>query len=212
MKHLLASAALMIVAVAGSACTVTFDGVNGAGNPALATLSVTEQGQTVVFRLLGVSGEQPFNVIGNPSLCPFGGCVSNGTVYIMETQSVITMERAGGGSFTLASFQVAQAFNDDAAAAAGGRPNATSVDVMGRGLFGPVTAVCPVPTSGFEQCTLPAAFADVSLAFFVADGSVAIDSISYVPLGGPPTVAAEDGFEFTLAPRQPGPPDPASRN
>jgi hypothetical protein len=210
MKRLLGGVALMVLAVAGSACTVTVDGVNGTGNPILTTLTVVEQGQTVTF----TSGH--FHAIGDPGICLFGGCVSNGTVYLAEEAGSlglpINMAKVGG--FNLYSFQVAQMFNDDAAAAAGGFPNAVTVRVVGNLTGGgSVTAFCPIPNTGFAQCTLPGTFANLRSATFsglTAGGGAAglgIDSISYLPLAfGVST--DEDGFEATLAPSESG--DPAS--
>jgi hypothetical protein len=215
MRHVLVGVALMVVAVAGSACTVTFDGVNGAGNPLLTTLSVTEQGQTLVF----TSGH--FHAIGDTTLCLFSGCVSDGTVYIMEEAGVlgqpINMSRAGG--FNLLSFQVAQPFIDDVAAANGGFPNATTVIIVGHlTAGGTVTATCPIPTTGFGNCSLPGSFSNLASATFSGTtatggtGGIAIDTITYLPGSGPSaaTAAEEDGFEATPAASEPG--DPASPN
>jgi hypothetical protein len=214
MRHVLVGVALMVVAVAGSACTVTFDGVDGTGNPQLSTLSVTEQGQTVVF----TSGH--FHAIGDTSICLFSGCVTGSGVYIMEEAGVlgqpINMSRAGG--FNLLSFQVAQPFNDDVAAANGGFPNATTVVIVGNlSAGGTVTATCPIPTTGFGNCSLPGSFSNLASATFSGTvagggtGGIALDNITYLPGSGPSTATAEeDGFEATPAASESG--DPASPN
>ena len=73
--------------------------------------------------------------MGDPGNCTFGGCADNGTVYIAEEAGSlglpITMVSESGGPFSLIGFDGAQLLLDDAAAGAGGNPNATSVDLTG---------------------------------------------------------------------------------
>jgi len=200
MRRRLASATVFVVTVAVSACTITFDGVNGTGNPILTTLTVTEQGQTVVFS----SGH--FHAVGSPATCSFGGCVDNGTVYIQEEAGSlgqpISMAMSNGSTLTLYGFQVAQPYNDDAAAAAGGFPNATTVQIVGNvATGGTVTATCPIPTTGFGQCTLPGTFTNLTRVIFSGltatggTGGISIDNISYLPGSGGATTTSfdEDG-------------------
>ena len=66
-----------------------------------------------------------FNAIGQPALCPFG-CTPGGGVYLAvegPTGQPITMSRAGGGPFSLVSYDLAVLWVDFAAARAAGRPN-----------------------------------------------------------------------------------------
>src|SRR5215510_7853183 len=124
MKCLLSTALFIILAASMSACTVTFDGMAGADDPTpLTSLTITEQGNTFIFT------SEHFHAMAQPE-CLFGGCVANSTVYIAEEAGSlgrpITMTREGGAPFTLTSFAGAQMFVDDAAAAAGGFPNATT--------------------------------------------------------------------------------------
>ena len=192
MTRLLCKAALVAVAVAGSACTMTFDGVNGTGNPTFYHLVVNEQGQSLAFDSTHDIG---FQVVGQPAICQFGGCVDNGTVYIAQQtmvgasgEGIIEMLR--NGPLSLSSFEVAQLFLDDATAAAAEFPNATTVVVVGQFLGGEtVQTTCPVPDTGFATCTVPSSFANLvrvrftGLAAAGGAGAIAIDNISYSPGG-----------------------------
>jgi hypothetical protein len=80
-----------------------------------------------------------FHITVDPTICDFGGCVANGTQYASEDGPAlalpVTMTKIGGGTFSLISFDGAELFLDDAAAAAGNRagpfPNATFIRVVG---------------------------------------------------------------------------------
>ena len=215
MRRRLARATVFVSAVAVSACMITFDGVNGVGNPILTTLTVTEQGQTVVF----TSGH--FHAIGSPNICSFGGCPNNGTVYIWEEAGSlglpINMARSDGGTFSLLGFQAAQPFNDCAAAAAGGFPCATTVRVVGNlATGGTVGFACPIASSTFTQCTPPGTFTNLRSVTFSGStatggtGGIAIDNIMHLPGGGPTTTSSlddDDGISVTVAASEAG--DPA---
>ena len=218
MRRRFASATVLGFTVVISACTITFDGVNGTGNPILTTLTVTEQGQTAVF----TSGH--FHAIGSPNICLFGGCIDNGTVYIQEEAGglgqPINMAMSNGSTLTLFNFQVAQPYNDDAAAAAGGFPNATTVRVVGNlATGGTVVTTCPIPTTGFGQCTVPGTFTNLRSVTFSGltaaggPGGISIDNISYLPGGGPTTTTSFDSdgaVSVTSAAIEAGVSDPSS--
>lgn len=112
-----------------AASVVTFDDVAGGGN-AIQT-SINSGG--FVFT------STHFHVTDDPGSCSFGGCVQNGTQYGAEDAPTlagpVTMARQGGGTFSLASFDGAELWLDDAAAAAGGFQNASLIRVVGD-LFG----------------------------------------------------------------------------
>ena len=212
MRRLFAKAALIAVAVATSACTVTFDQVNGTGNPILTSLTVTEGGQTTVW----TSGH--FHAIGSTGICAFSGCVASTTVYLQEEAGSlgqpINMARAGG--FSLTSFLVAQPFNDDAAAAAGGFPNAVTVRVVGNFLAGGTTVgTCAIPNTGFGTCTLPGTFTGLASATFSGltaaggAGGIAIDTVAFSPADS--ATSGADRVEYSLAPAEAGP-DPNRSN
>lgn len=213
MRRKLIGATLIVAAVVMSGCIVTFDGVNGAGNPILTTLTVTEQGETTVF----TSGH--FHAMGDSSICLFGGCVSNGTVYLAEEAGSLGQPinmRVSGSTFTLFALQVAQQFNDDAAAAAGGFPNATTLHLVGTTAGGTVQANCAIPNTGFGTCSAPG-FSNLTSVTFSGltasggAGAIAIDSIQFLPGGA----AATSEVNFSSVTQESGaavPGDPVSKN
>ena len=116
------------MAVPAIADPITFDSVASFGNPEISSL--TTEGFTFS------SGH--FHTVDTPGLCAFGGCVPNmdgSTVYISEEAgslaSPITMFATSGSPFLLNSFWGTKAFLDDAAALAGGFPNAGTIHVTG---------------------------------------------------------------------------------
>ena len=208
MKHVLSAAMLILLAASMSACTITFDDVPGTGNPTLTSL--TTQGYTFT--------STHFHAVGEPLLCKFGGCVDNGTVYINEEAGgiggPITMTSATGANFTLTGFAGAQPFLDDAAAAAGGFPNATTVRVVGTlAGGGTVSASFALPDTGFQTFTLPSTFTNLSSATFSGltasggAGGIALDNIGFIPSAGQsPAEFEEQSFELA----QPAAGDPVA--
>lgn len=99
----IAALALFCVANANAA-GITFDSVPSTGNPILTTL--TTDGFTFT--------SDHFHTVDSPSICTFGGCASNGTIYIAEEAGdlglPITMSRSSGLPFSLAQFDGAEAF------------------------------------------------------------------------------------------------------
>jgi PEP-CTERM motif len=76
-----------------------------------------------------------FHTIDSPGICTFGGCVSDGSIYLavdgFTLGQPITMTKAGGGAFSLLGADFAQLFLDGASAAAGGFPNADIMTITG---------------------------------------------------------------------------------
>jgi PEP-CTERM motif len=128
-KLLLASAIVASVIAVGPvmAATITFDSVPSVGNPILTTPLITD----------GFSfSSAHYHTIDSPGLCTFGGCIpGNGSIYLGADAPAlafpITMTRVGGGTFDLVSADLAQLFNDGAASAAGGFPNADHISMTG---------------------------------------------------------------------------------
>ncbi|MGH7064888.1 MAG: PEP-CTERM sorting domain-containing protein [Stellaceae bacterium] len=120
-----AIAAAIATAGPAMATTIDFNGVSSSGNPILTTLTT----QGFVFS----SGH--FHTVDNTGLCSFGGCVTGDGIYLaVDGPSLgfpIVMTKDGGGTFSLASADLAQMWNDDAAAAAGGFPNAANIEMIG---------------------------------------------------------------------------------
>ena len=116
----------LFVAQPAKAALVTFDDVvNGSTNEI--RTSATSAG----FDFTSIH----FHVIDSPTSCTFGGCVANGTQYAAEDAPTlagpVTMTPSGGGTFSLVSFDGAELFLDDLAAAGGGFPNAPLIHVVG---------------------------------------------------------------------------------
>jgi hypothetical protein len=131
-KLSLASAAAAVASVLAvgpvMATTITFNAVPSSGNPILTTLTT----DGFVFS----SGH--FHTIDSPITCGFGGCIAgNGSIYLAVDGPApgfgqpITMTMVGGGTFDLASADLANLWNDSAAAAAGGFPNADKIEIIG---------------------------------------------------------------------------------
>ena len=114
--------------------TIDFNGLPAADNPDLGP-SITVDG--FVFSSL------QFNSIGQPALCPFGCTPGDGVYLAVEgpTGQPITMSRAGGGPFSLVSYDLAVLWVDFAAARAAGRPNEFLV------VDGPAAAAKRLPPS-----------------------------------------------------------------
>jgi PEP-CTERM motif len=117
--------ALAVVSTPAWAAVIDFEGVPSSGNP-------IRSGTLTVDGFDFTSGH--FHIIDSPGSCQFGGCVSPDQ-YIWEEAGTgfglpITMTRTGGGTFSFDLFDADQAFNDSAAAAAGGFPNASVFDVF----------------------------------------------------------------------------------
>lgn len=106
------------------ATVIDFEGLPAATNP-------------IVSPTLSVDGfdftSNHFHLIGDTTLCSFGGCVSPVQFIAEEAGGLgqpITMTRSGGGTFTFDMFDADQDFVDSAAAAAGGFPTASVFDVL----------------------------------------------------------------------------------
>ena len=185
MKRLLSTVMIIVLTASLSACTITFDAVPGTGNPPL--MSLTTEGFTFTSTHL--------HAIGEPEFCLFGGCVSNGTVYIVaeatSRDDPITMTSATGVPFTLRSFQGAQVFLDNEAASSGGFPNANGIIVFGTLAGGEQVAQGFSLTStlnpvGFQTFILPPTFTNLVSVSFVGAiccptfvGAIALDNIVF---------------------------------
>lgn len=168
------SVAFLFIAGSAGAATITFNGVNGAGNP---TVTLTQDGG------FDFSSGHHHNATSGGS---FGGVVSNGTTYLGEEDGAlgqnITMSRTGGGTFTLNGFDVAELFNNAAAAAVGGFPNAEIIQISGSN--GTTVAFALDGANGFETIGgLGGAFSNVTsvtfagLLFSGAGGGIGLDNI-----------------------------------
>lgn len=111
--------------------------------------------------------------VDNPDLCGFGGCVSNGTTYLMEDNTAPVISMSGSTPFTLTSFDGAEVFNlpnigtsdgtEDYIEVTGIRADGStvSVDVVIDQLRDGVGGV-----ADFETFTMPATFTNlVSVTF-----------------------------------------------
>ncbi len=120
-----AIAAAVVTAGPAMATTIDFNGVSSSGNPILTTLTT----QGFVF----TSGH--FHTVDDTGICSFGGCVAGDGIYLAVDGPTlgfpIVMTKDGGGTFSLDSADLAQMWNDDAAAAAGGFPNAADIEMTG---------------------------------------------------------------------------------
>ena len=116
--------ALAVVSTPAWAAVIDFEGVPSAGNP-IRSGTLTVDGFDFT--------SDHFHIIDNPGGCSFGGCASPDQYIFEEAGSLgeaITMTKTGGGTFTFDGFDADQAFNNSAAAAAGGFPNASIFDVF----------------------------------------------------------------------------------
>jgi hypothetical protein len=176
MKRLFLTGVLIALAAALSGCgVIDFEDVDGTGNPVLTTLT------TKGFMFTS----EHFHAVGEPGACDFGGCVDNGTVYILGEDRLlstpITMRSASGAPFSLFGFDGAQPFNDDAAAAAAGFPNASHIGVEGTFVGGGTeTQFFALDDVGFK--TFSFAWSNLESVIFVgllppAFGGWAIDNI-----------------------------------
>ncbi len=115
--------ALAVVSTPAWAAVIDFESVPNTGNS-------IRSGTLTVDGFDFTSGH--FHIIDTLA-CLFGGCVPP-TKYIFEEAGPlgqpITMTRTGGGTFSFDLFDADQSFNDSAAAAAGGFPNASVFDVF----------------------------------------------------------------------------------
>ena len=116
--------ALAVFSTPAWATVIDFEGLPAATNP-------------IVSPTLSVDGfdftSNHFHLVGDTTLCMFGGCVSPVQYLAEEAGSLgqpITMTRSGGGTFTFDGFQADQNYVDSVAAAAGGFPNASVFDVL----------------------------------------------------------------------------------
>jgi hypothetical protein len=179
---------LIVLAVSVSGC-ITFDTVPGAGNPSLSDLET----EGFSFR----AGLGHFRVIGQPTLCSFGGCVDNGTVYIARDPEGGSNPSTSIGMSSTAlffavlkelSFDCSPLFLDDAAAAAGGSPNAEVIEVRVISICGPLcdrTTQHTISNDGFRRIvyTLPPdTFGVLGVSFIGktasgAPGAFALDNI-----------------------------------
>jgi len=171
--------------------TIDFNAVPSSGNPSRTTL--TTDGFTFTSALF-------FHTIDSPGLCAFGGCVSNGTVYIAVDPplgSPITMTRSAGGTFSLVGFDGAKLFNDDAAAASAGFQNGVDLRAESPTRIFDVGLHAP----GFES--------------FVVDPRVGFDNVTSITFGGIPPNAlffsfALDNIVVDVVPEPTVVPEPAS--
>src|SRR5262249_46507884 len=108
------------------AATIDFNSVASSGNTNQAP-SLTVDG--FIF------SSTHFHTIDSPGSCGFGGCVSNGTIYLgLDAPAAgqpITMTPVGGGMFTLNGIDASMVWMDSASAAAGGYPNGDQIDLLG---------------------------------------------------------------------------------
>jgi hypothetical protein len=210
MKRLFFTAMLIALAAALSGCAVIdYEDVDGAGNPTLTNLTTTAtDGSMWTFTSVH------FHAVGDPGLCIFGGCADNGTVYIAEEASLggpITMVSASGAPFSLRGFDGAQLFNDDAAAAAAGDPNATSV--VATGTFsggGTDTQSFALDDVGFKTFTFSwSNLVSVTFSGTIAGGGpggIALDNIQVSGGAAAEQAPASLGSSVELAPSEAGDP------
>ena len=117
---------LLAQATTAGKVLIDFDELDGEESPAFGT--VTSNGFTF--------SSEHAHVIGEPDICLFDGCQSNGSpAYVAEEAGgggrLITMTQTGGGTFDLKSFTAGQMFNNDVVAAAVGFPNSLNIFVVG---------------------------------------------------------------------------------
>jgi len=196
----------LFVAQPASAALITFeDVVNGPFNNDIRT-SATSDG-------FGFTSTH-FHVINNPTQCAFGGCVANGTQYAAEDAPTlagpVTMTPSGGGTFSLVSFDGAELFLSDSAAAAGGFANATSIHVVGN-LSGGGTITADFALDGlkdgaggvadFQPFVFPAGFTNLTSAVWsgtVAAGGTASMSFDNIVTGTGPVGVPEPSILLFL--------------
>ena len=107
------------------AAAIGFNSITSSGNPILTAVST----QGFLF------SSSHFHSVDSPGSCAFGGCVAGDGIYLgvdgpIRGQSIV-MTRQGGGTFDLTSADLAQGWNDSMAAAAGGFPNAVTIEMIG---------------------------------------------------------------------------------
>lgn len=154
------------------ALTISFNDVPSSGNPELTHLSTDGSSFDGVH----------FHTIDTPGLCGFGGCLSNDTIYIAEEEGGVgqpfTMTRPSGTTFKLARVELGQLFNDDAAAAAAGSPNATAVTLTGTlSGGGTLTRSFQLPDFGIFSYPVPRNWRNLVSVRFAANGAFAADNI-----------------------------------
>ena len=181
----------VLMAVPASADSITFDSVTSFGNPDISSL--TTEGFTFT--------SEHFHTVDTPSLCAFGGCVPNmdgSTVYISEEAgslgSPITMVATSGSPFLLNSFWGTKEFLDDAAALAGGFPNAATIHVTGvfDGGGGISTSFGLNGSSNFQFFALSPAWSNLASVTFsgticlaCSPGGMSLDNINVHPIPEP---------------------------
>jgi hypothetical protein len=187
MRKLLVGSALAASVIAAGpvmADIITFDAVPSSGNPILTTLTTGG----FIFS----SGH--FHTIDSPTICSFGGCTAgNGSIYLAVDGPPlgfpITMTMVGGGTFNLDSAQLAQLWNDSAAAAAGGFPNADHIEMIGSNgnivtLSGATTTLTTLSAGGLLNGITSVTFEGFG-PMNQADWSFALDNISVNAVPGP---------------------------
>ena len=167
----------LLSGTSASALTITFDAVPSSGNTQQS--SVTTDGYTFT------SGH--FHTIDNPSLGVFGGLANNTTIYIAEEAGSlglpITMVQALGGQFSLTSIDGAKAFNDNAAAASGGFPNADTLNILGNVNGGGTVSASFSLANAFQTFLLPGSFANLDSVVFSGSlltggaGGIGLDNV-----------------------------------
>jgi hypothetical protein len=172
------------------AAVIDFNSVPSSGNP-IQSPSLTTQG--FVFT------SAHFHTVDSPGTCGFGGCVTNGTIYLAVDGPAlgfpIVMTASGGGAFSLNAFDGDKLFLDDAAAMGGGFPNATSIGLLasvnGGGSLS--TSFLLNGTSSFQHFTLPGSWTNLLSVTFTGvtgattDTSFALDNITVNTVPEPST-------------------------
>ena len=174
--------------VPATALDITFDSVDGTGNPIVATL---EAGG---YRFTADS----LQVIGVPG----GTYVSNGSVYIARTAATsggITLVRADGTPFALYEFDAAGPF-----ASPSGAANAQRVDLLGaQSGGGTLSASYDLSgLSGFGHFGLPASWNNLTSATFAgisSDAAPAALALDDVGVGLGPNASVAEPTSLLLA-------------
>jgi hypothetical protein len=157
-------AVLLLAALAAPvhADVITFESVPGI-DPTVNGYAMTITTQGFTF-----TGASHVHIIGAPSGCPAGGCVTNGTYYFGndDIPFPVVMAPVGGGSFLFSGFDASRLLNDNDAAPNTGMPNADQLCFDAALSGGGVTTMC-------FALGLPAGFSSHSF------GPLSVTSVSF---------------------------------
>lgn len=188
------SALLALASAPSFAVIIGFEVTSGAGNPIVTPY--VESGYSFT--------SSHMHLVGTPTQCLFGGCVASTTgQYLAEEAGSLGVPiTATAAPFNLLSFDGAELFLSDAAALAGGFPNATVITVVGvRTDLSIVAASFTLDGSkdgaggvaDFQTFFLPSSFTSLMSATFLGTnasgtGGFGIDNIGVTAVPEPSTV------------------------